>query len=854
MQKTKIALLLSAFSLPLMAWAEESKNDNAQKSTNEEVAELDEVVVKSSAFSQQIGTQKISEVDIARRPATNGNITDLLKTNPNVRFSSSSDNANNGGEIAPSEVSFHGERYYNNNYVLDGMSNNDNMDPASASRAMAETQPKGTMAYDLPAGSTQSFWVDANMLKKVEVLDSNISAEYGNFTGGVINAEMKDPNVEKAGGKVGYRTTRNTWANFFVDNDATFESATQLNLQPIFTKHEYSLELNQPLSENAAILFGYSRKESDIQYYHPSLALYENGVLGETGKFGNIQKRRAETYLLSGIYFGEDNSVWRASVMYSPNVARFFKRNYVNGGFTNTGGGVQAKLEWEKPFDDLTMKTTLGYKNTGNRVVHEGDEVHNYVAADYVGWQSASGRALTGGYGKNRTQKDIYTLKQKFKTTEFDVGETQHTLNFGWQVEIATAKYQRENDAVSYLYDNEYVVPRSTPRLSYGLRDCQGATNCFSHLQYARSKIVYPQKQTRVTDDFYSAYIEDSIQWKKLNVLVGVRADYNRFLEKLNLSPRLSGAYDIWGDSSTRIFAGVNRYYGGSMLATALRNGISGYETYVRPLNSDGIPQDWVFSSSSSNNNYYPSKLKNPYSDEINAGISQRFLNSEWTVKWVNRHSKKQLVREKLNANSYTLSNNAWSKNDTFTLSIKPVDKQEYRYLHLKYEVGFSYNKTKTNSDFYEDDDNLESPLAFYNGNLIQTINGIIPRDFNNPWRAFVDVNLYFPTFRLNWDHRLSYIAGRKYIYTDGKRFCNIDACDEHKGKEISNYKDAYQASHLLLDWRFSYKQPTFKDQFITLDLDINNVLNRKAVAKAAGGSTRYKMGRNFWLGASYNW
>lgn len=854
MQKTKIALLVSAFTFPLTAWAEGSKTETPSETAGEDVAVLSEVVVSGTAFSQQIGTQKIEEGDIARRPSTNGNITDLLKTNPNVRFSSTADNANSGGEIAPSEVSFHGERYYNNNFMLDGMSNNDNMDPGSSSRGSAEIQPKGTMAYDLPAGSSQSFWVDANMLKKVEVFDSNISAEYGNFTGGVINAEMKDPNVEKKSGKVSYRTTRSQWADFFTDDDATFEKANQLNLQPIFTKHEYSLEMNQPLSENAAILFGYSRKESDIQYYHPALALYENGVLGEGGKFADIQKRRAEIYTLSGIYFGENNNLWRASVMYSPNMSRFFKRNYVNSGFSNTGGGVQAKLEWEKQFDAFKMNTILGYKTTGNEVKHDLDEVHNYINADYIGWSSGSGRASIGGHATSRTKKDIYTLKQKFETGEFDFAGMQHKLKFGWQIEMAKAKYQRDKDSVAYLYDDEYVIPKSLPRTSYALTDCQGAAYCFSHLQYARSKTLYPERQVSVSDDFYSAYIEDNIQWKNLNLLIGGRLDYNRFLGKLNIVHRLSGSYDLFGDQSTRLFAGFNRYYAGSMLATKLRDGISGYETHNRPLNADGTPVEWQLSSNTSNSNYYASKLKNPYSDEMNFGISQRLFNSEWTLKWVNRHSKEQFSRQRVNQNSYILTNNAWTKNDTFTLTIKPVDKQEYKYLHLGYELGFSYNKTKTNSNFYEEDDNTENPLALYNGNVIESINGIIPKDFNNPWRAFVDVKLYFPSIRLNWDQRISYIAGRKYIYDDGKRFCDIDACGEHRGKEVNSYKDAYQASHLLLDWRFSYKQPTFKEQYLTIDLDINNVLNRKAVAKSAGGNTVYKMGRNFWLGASYNW
>ena len=99
MQKTKIALFIcSVFVIPSFAvYAQESSETN-------EADTLETIVVSETSFSQQIGTQKITEKEMERRPTTNGNITDLLKINPNVRFSGESDASNNGGEISPSEV------------------------------------------------------------------------------------------------------------------------------------------------------------------------------------------------------------------------------------------------------------------------------------------------------------------------------------------------------------------------------------------------------------------------------------------------------------------------------------------------------------------------------------------------------------------------------------------------------------------------------------------------------------------------------------------------------------------------------------------------------------------------------
>lgn len=93
----------------------------------------------TNPFSQQMGTQKLTADDIARRPKNNGNITDLLRDNPAVNFANTAETSLNAGDITPNEVSFHGEKFYNNNFILAGMSNNDNIDPASTKETNGQT-------------------------------------------------------------------------------------------------------------------------------------------------------------------------------------------------------------------------------------------------------------------------------------------------------------------------------------------------------------------------------------------------------------------------------------------------------------------------------------------------------------------------------------------------------------------------------------------------------------------------------------------------------------------------------------------------------------------------------------------
>lgn len=853
MQKSKIALFVSAtLCLPTLLWAEEI-DDFAY---SDEVAELSEVIVQESSFSQKLGTQRITAEEMARRPTTNGHITDLLKNNPNVRFSSSSDNSESGGEIAPNEVSFHGEKYYDNAFIINGMSNNDNINPGAASGRMSDTRPAGYEAYDLPAGGTQSFWVDTDLLKSVEVFDSNISAEYGNFTGGVIDAKYKDPDLEKAGGKISFRTTRDSFSHFFVDDESKFNEAQALNLQPKFTKYQSGVMLNQPFSDKLAVRLNYKRTESSIQYYHPDLQVYDaDRNLSEKGQFGNVQRRISENLQVDGVYLPENGDLVRGTFIYAPHRAKYYKRNAVNGGFTNTGGGYQANIEWEKKFDSGKLTTYLGYKHSGNRVEHDENNYHSYMASDYLNWVSSSGRALTGGFGKTSTTSDDYTLKQKWNGVEFDWGNVTHKLKAGWEISLKKSSYKRDESSRNYTYRSDSSVV------------CNGDAACIEGNQYAYVYQEFLAKKFSVRDNTYSAYIEDTMKWKRLQFTAGLRMDYNQFFGKLNFAHRLSGSYDVFGNGNTHISTGLSRYYRGSLLAYKFRQNLGQNLRYRRSLNADGTLADWGEPTNHYINYYNTSELENPYSDEVMVGLTQKMLGSEWTAKWVHRNSKKSLVKTyhtDANGTKWSvLDNSGWIKNDTFTLTIKPENNEhKFEYVNVSYDFGFSYNRTKSNNRYYEAEDN-DSEYIIHNYKLLYAPNGLVPEDFNEPWKITASLNLEFPKLGLNWGQRLSYIQGRKYLYKQSSNIhCNgsntasvayREACGDYVG-EVPAYSDAYRASHLLLDWRFSYKLPTFKSQYIQLDLDINNVLNRKAVAKSADGNTVYKMGRNYWLGASYNW
>lgn len=816
--------------------------------------ENDEIIIFGvTPFSQQVGTQQIMADDIENTPTGNGNITDLLKNNANVQFSNEADNSNTGGEIKPNEVSFHGEKFYNNQFVVDGMSNNDNFNPNAGS--ISAREPIGTAAHHLPAGGTQSFWLDASLVDNVEVFDSNVSAKYGQFTGGVVNANLKKPSFEKRNsGKIYYRTTRDGWANFHVQDDEAFEQATELNLQPEFTKQQYGLVANHRVNDDFALTFSYNKTQSDILYNHPNLYFKNaDGTLQDT-RFYDNQTRTNETFLLRGLYFPNEQDTVSTTLMYSPHVSKTFKRNVVNGAFTNTGGGVQANVKWERLFDNLEMVSYIGYKQTGNEIKHQDSIYRRYIASDNLNWVSSSaGFAQYGGFGQYATEKATVTAKQDYTLARFSRHNIEHKWLWGWAVDVSSAKYQRDVDSYNYTYNsNSNVV-------------CNGAQECINGDQFATQRMIFKARNVSARDDNYSAYLQDDLTWRGIEGSVGLRVDYNAFLGNVDIAPRISGTYDVFGNQKTRILMGLNRYYAGSMLSYKLKQGIGENTRNARELNSDGTVGDWQADRDANNTYRYASaNIKTPYSDEAVLGLSQTGLGMDWVSKWVHREGKDQFVQSSAVIDGVThrvLGNGGWSKNDTFTLSISPQSPTVFKYAQLKWNAGARYSKGTTNNQSYDaDTTDDEVTKAIYNNQLID-LEDLPPADFNSPWSAFLSLDTRFSSINLNWGQRLNYTHGHVFREASTDVACNgastfatyRDACGDFVGDAVL-YKDVKTDGLFSLDWRFAYTQNVLNDDSIHLTLDINNVLDEKAIATSSGSTTTYKMGRNMWLGLAYNW
>ena len=114
---------------------------------------------------------------IERFGSADGGLENILKLVPGIQFGESSQSVEGLTDLRPESISISGGRFYENNFVLDGLSNSNRLDPASDSSSSSVS--------DI-GGHEQSLFIDADLIGELKVYDSNVPAAYGGFTGGVV--------------------------------------------------------------------------------------------------------------------------------------------------------------------------------------------------------------------------------------------------------------------------------------------------------------------------------------------------------------------------------------------------------------------------------------------------------------------------------------------------------------------------------------------------------------------------------------------------------------------------------------------------------------------------------------------
>lgn len=801
-----LALIISLSGVP--AWAQDNATEKGKDS--ERIMVLDNMSV--TAKKEEQGKITITRDKLDRLPTSTGSITETLRTQPNVQFDDAFGSSLTGGEITPPQISISGGKPYENNFTIDGISNNNRIDP-SGFDYMNDAE--------FLTGAPQSMFLDTELIDEVEAFTSNVSAKYGSFTGGVVNAKTRRP-AHEFGGKFKLRHTRDTWANQRpVDRDE-FDNSDSPSLQPNFSRYSGSLTLDLPITDSTAALLSYGVKHSTIPLDY---------MYGEKD-----QTRVSQNLFGKLVHDIDDNTTVDLTMMYAPYSATCYNRELRDSKFTLESGGYNAGLGLEREMDLGTLNVRTVYSQT--ELSRDGESATNYQwSKDGTSTQWGSRRtAKEGGFGDAESLQRSIASNVDFATNAIDLGSTSHKVAFGLSHENIFGSYDQKDTQTMFLAAN--VNSGVIDDGSGGIRDGE---------QFATRKTVREATSRSASMNLLDAYIEDEISFWQVTLRPGVRVSFDDVFEKTNIAPRFKTTFDVLGDGKYTLIGGLNRYYGTPLLSYALRTK-SPDQRYTRSaaLNADGTPQDWGTPKSGPAHDYSLAGLDTPYSDEAMLGAAAKIFGGIATLEYVHRDGRDQLAtKSALNKGdkSFFQTNDGRTEYEGYTLKFEKTVDEHY------FSLGATYSEQSTNFTDFTDasNDNFFSDFGYdldqvyYDGELISR-DDLPASNFNRPW---VVTFLYSGKFfdKLTFTNTTRYVSSFDTIIKDSRPYI-----DEDKNKYYA-YSDTSIDDCVTFDWQFDYEAWRHKNQLLTLNLTVNNVFDATSIVDKEGNRMN---GRQFWAGLTY--
>lgn len=798
------------------------------------------------AKSEQAGRFVIEHEEINMAPSTTGSVNEVLRMRALVQFDQNSRNSRLGGDITPPRVSIGGGRYYENNFLLDGISISNNLDPSGFN---SSTSDGSSVA---PSGEAESRFIDPDLVGSLTVYTSNVPAEYGAFTGGVISAKIREPRTDGIHLSLKYRHTSDSWARqHYLPGQAGY-STNAASYQPEFTKHEYSLSLETPFSSasgalHGAALLSYTEKRSIIPVYdttnraekHNILRLNRNLLLKLTERFSDDFKASLTTAWIP--YEGE----------------YYAQANRRGSRFTAEGGGFSMQLDTENTFSLGLLDTTLSFQHSNLDRDGEGNAIYTWRNAStnaYANWGTST-TAMEGFAGDYTQSKNQFTLKPVFTFNPLRTGWLKHALKAGG--EFSYLKF-KANHVGSSLYmwsgTSSLNTPTNSPYNTDAVGDLKDGVVTGEQWLNRRSSYAPWHKNLGVTQAAF--FVEDTIQLERISFRPGVRVSYDDISNNVDIAPRTLLTVDVLKNNLLNLHAGYNRYYGTQIVNWAMYNNTN-FSTETR----DSWDQPWT-----STPPVRPAAsrslgdLDSPYNDEFSLGAEVNIWKTAFRLEAVKRKHRDQIRSIPDPDGPAGVSNNRkysnGGKTDYEGLSFE-IEKNLNLYWAGKHRLLFTASKSESKTSFRTDlglaeGANLISPdYAMYNGEIVLK-DVMPPNNFNNPWVLALSDGMSFLNDRLRLHNVFRYEKGGDGVFYVGSRTgISPDTLT------IYEYVDGHQPSSLYYDLSAEFDLLKCKGGTLTLRVEILNVFDRKILTNteksvSGNGTDSYMMGRQLYAGMQY--
>lgn len=627
---------------------------------------LDPVLVQGEAKGIKLGSDSLADTgtstlsggQIALR-SQGGDANGILRNLPNAQYQN--DISTTAGatdqtviDLRPREVSISGARVYENNFILNGMDINTVTGSQDRYGTKADLEdgispPNADRMFDL---HSQTIYVPSDFVENVTVIDSNASAKYGNFQGGVVSYDLKNASKDRLRGSVSTDFTTSDWSGFTLGTDDGLNPANVAKNN--YLQRRTAIMLTGPLTDNIAVLGEYSRssgvtnKERNYIYTqdrdieeNSKNEFYRSQVLAETD-FGD--------FTLEGVYTRYNRS-WENTDWYNSAID-LSKRSFAS------------KLQHDYEFEDfdlgglalsnVKLQSKLGFSTSKSLNDKSSNIGYNYDQAAWRAgrliWQATeqsswcqTGLPMTSGTQycyEGATGGDLEQGQERWDWSQELTGDVGNgTFLLGADYSHVTAHRRRPEEAV---YFSNYTSLGEVTGIS--AFNCGNAEAC-SPEQFAVSKTIYKAFNTKASLNSFNTYGQVEQKWDWFTLRAGARLSYDDYMKNLDIAPRVVATVTPWQDFA--VSAGYNRYYDAKSLAFAIRDGQPRPQTFTRSRTGATVPDTWRQSAST----YYvnsASNLNTPYTDEFTVSLSGKepLLDGEWRIRFLDRRSKDQYATQ----------------------------------------------------------------------------------------------------------------------------------------------------------------------------------------------------------------
>ena len=784
--------------------------------------------------AQDSGASTFRRDSVEARAPGSGDVNEILKALPTVQFTSTQGRATRAElqDLRPENISISGGATNENLFVLDGVGVNSRLDVSATNFADFD---------NVANGSAQTVWMDSSLIGEVIVRDSNISAEYGQFTGGVVEIATRAPG-RVYGGEAYYGMTSTDMTSFRV-SDRARDALSVMPVKPDYDKRRYGFSVDLPVSERLRMLAAYNRSEARVTNY-PST----NYV-----SLGNLSQRSvSDNFLLKGEYDLASDLLLTGQVNYSPYESEFHPINSRDNLLESHGGGLTAKLglEGRRGMANWALDLTHAWSDNDR----DGPAGTIMIPTSAIGFGDCSlgSSCVMGSVGPLTQQQSDTGLKGRW---EQQLGAGQLRAGF----EYAHIEGEKARSQTVYSYLGGVASPTTACAIEEGM-------SCIPGVYAAARRNGYAAFDASASLDSLGLWAEYNFDWAGFMIRAGARYDYETFLENHNVAPRLSVSRDLpW--AGINLTVGANRYYGRSFLGYALREGMGVTRGYTRTptlVNGQTVWSDnWVLTSHSDTSRWSNIGLDTPYSDEFSIALNGPvgWIGGEYRIKGIIRESRDQFASSVAETSFYDTETGTTARRSTRTITND--GERSYEGLSLEYVRDFGRNHTvsvstnlshtdATNISYFDvaDETEFEGQLVYYQGAVVPKLQALADNqleDYANP-------------FIINADWAARWFDGRLRTNVNARWRDSFERVDD-TGVNITVDGVRYDVFDKIqfdssVDVNLSATVELARTRYgaASLDVRVNNLFNTVPDQDYTTSSQPYQLGRNAWVSLKYRY